>query len=140
MSKSEAAKTIQRTVKVFDNDLNLKEATVSVTFVPANSIQDAMARYGDESAVLAALNQGLQTKAVNAEVSKNRPADGISIQTFNKFARQLRNIPPYDSIKDASEQTDRIVADIKSNPFMLGLLRNLAEKDRAAGDESEDQE
>ena len=117
---------ITKTYSYFDLDtFESKEEEVSVAFSPATSYESAVARLGNDATVLLkALNNELRAQALS-EAEKTVKARGGARSVVLAVIRPFREMEPWKSVSDRSDQTAKIIADIvKPNPAMIAAIRS----------------
>ena len=133
--------TLEKVYKYFDADtLETKSEKVAVTFNPANDLQDAMGRIGnDQGVVLKALNSYLKRASLQA-AKRNVMSKGVSRTVVLSVLRPLRALPPWSLIEDKAKQTDELLKILRSNPAMLEAIRAGAAQVNDDDDEDESDE
>ncbi len=122
--------TKQSKVVFYSRDLKRVEKTIDFEFTPAADVLAAVERAGEEKA-LAAINDILETDASkNARVV---PADGILRSSVAKFVAAHRFSPKFSAIKDKTEQTNAILAEFATIPYMVESLIGFDAAQRAEG-------
>lgn len=121
--------------KYFDLDaFEEKSDKATVTFTPADSLQDAMARLGnEESKVVELINSALQAQVVK-EAKDGITGQGVGKETVQKIARGFYDMPQFEDMS-RTEKRAGIYAMIKASPIILDAIRKAAKE---AGPETED--
>lgn len=119
--------TEKRTINVtgYNRQLVLETKEIPYDFTPAENLETAMARLGNDPAVVvAALNEALEVQAQQAA----RATAGITIRKKDvlTFVAPYRNLPPFNKIADRKLQTAEICAKkLATSPAMVAALEEL---------------
>ena len=133
-----ASGKFSRTIQVFDKDFNQKDVKVTGEITLATDLKSAHdLLYGEEDAIVTAINQYAKARALTAEIKKATANGEVSAQSVNKFLRPYRLMDRYKNLPE-KEQTATLLAEIKNQPFAMEALRAQAAAD--AENEDEDSE
>jgi hypothetical protein len=115
--------------------------TGNYSFAPVQSVQDAIARIGnDQSKLLNLLNEALRRQAMRDAKASLASSDAGSSKVVNQFVSTFRLMPQFASIQDKKEQTQAIYSFIKSTPAMFEGIKAAAIAALATDEEEEDEE
>lgn len=133
---------VQKTYRYFDLEtFDEKSETVEITFTPAPSYADALARIGsDEKIATLAINGYLQRMAFRekkSEVARKGAPKKIVLNVIKPF----RALPPWDAMaEDRPAQTKAILDAIRTNDVMVGAIKAASLKAAESGEEDEGDE
>lgn len=150
-TKAPEAKEIKTTLRGYDLS-NLKPISkeITVSFMASADPQDAVSRLGNDPVVLLKiLNDALEAKTISDAKSSAVPSGFASKKTVLDFIKNYRQVPTFASMvklekgdagwKDQyNVQTDAILSQILSVPFMMDALKAIAAA--APADDSDETE
>lgn len=150
MPETSNVKNIKATLRGFDlSNLKPVQKEIEVSFTPAATPQDAIARLGNDPVkILAVLNDALESKTVAEAKTSALPSGFASKKTVLDFVKNLRMVPTFASLvkkekgqagwkEEYNAQTDAILSQIVNVQFMMDNLRAIAAV--APADDSEDE-
>ena len=138
MSKTETAPEAEKFTKkyeVYNDDLELTEKEVEVSFAPASDLSAAITRLGNEdNKVLAGCNVILKREALRDARAKAGVSGGINRAVLMEYLRPYRELPQFASMIASSDkrkatavewnaQTAAICEQIKNVPFIMSAIK-----------------
>lgn len=146
--------SFSRKVNVLDENFNFVEKQVEGKFNDPKTYEDAVLAFGgDQGKVLDALVSVLRQKQILAKISE--VSGGIEERYVLKFIKPMRSMAPFDNPAsvapdgkeigtnkkgdiDEGRQTEAILAQIKTIPFLLDGLKDFCKKQAIAEAEGEE--
>jgi hypothetical protein len=129
--------SFNRNVKFLDENLTRQTKNVSGKIASASSLDEAKTLFGnDDAAILDALNKVLRDKQIQAAMET--VTGGMEEKHVLSFIKGFRTMPDFAGIEKEMDQTDAILAKIKSEPFVLAALKAHCAAKAAEGEDSED--
>ena len=129
-----ATNTFSRTVKVFDENFELKEKTVTGTIPEVKDYPEAVALFGnDEKKIMAALIAAYRTQVISNEIAKATEG-GLEERYINLFIKNFRIMPQFSEL-EGTVQTKAVLQFVKQTPVLFDSLKAFCKAKAEAGDE-----